>query len=436
MEIAAYVLDINGEPLMPMSSYKRVRKMLKNNKAKVVRREPFTIKLLYAPKTKITQKITLAEDPGSGTIGYAAVSEDNKVLYASEVQVRNDITKKMTNRSKNRRDRRIRKLRYRSTRYNNRKNSKKKDRYSPTLISKFNSHVKEREFIKSILPITEVVREKAKFDPHLLKMQEEGKSFNKQWGYQKGELYGFSNVREACLNRDKYLCQYCKKKNMTLNVHHIISRANGGADTLDNLITLCERHHQDLHAGKLPEKFTKSLKGKRKSTLNFVTQMNTINSMLDKKYPDDIETWGYITKENRLKLSLKNTHYIDAIVMASGGKEVELPEYVYLKKSVSKGDYKLSMGVRGERKIPTGKIKGFRKFDKVKYFGETYFIKGRRTVGQAVLMDIYSNKIDFSYIPKGKKTPKLENCKRIQARSSTLCMRVKAEEVTLQERVK
>lgn len=61
---------------------------------------------------------------------------------------------------------------------------------------------------------------------------------------------------------------------MTLNVHHIISRADGGADTLDNLITLCERHHQDLHAGKLPEKFTKSLKGKKiKVIINYLWEL-------------------------------------------------------------------------------------------------------------------------------------------------------------------
>ena len=53
------------------------------------------------------------------------------------------------------------------------------------------------------------------------------------------------------------------------------------------------------------------------------------------------------------------------------------------------------------------------------------------STGFAALMDIYGNEINFSYMPRGKKTPKLENCKRIQARSSTLCMKVKAEEVTM-----
>ena len=56
---------------------------------------------------------------------------------------------------------------------------------------------------------------------------------------------------------------------------------------------------------------------------------------------------------------------------------------------------------------------GFRKFDKVKYLGQEYFIKGRMSSGFAILMDINGKKIDFSNAPKGMKTPKLNNMKRI-----------------------
>ena len=42
--------------------------------------------------------------------------------------------------------------------------------------------------------------------------------------------------------------------------------------------------------------------------------------------------------------------------------------------------------------------------------------------GYAILMDIEGNKIDFSGMPKGFKTPKLNNCKRIQARNSWMIM--------------
>ena len=38
----------------------------------------------------------------------------------------------------------------------------------------------------------------------------------------------------------------------------------------------------------------------------------------------------------------------------------------------------------------------------------------------AIIMDIEDNKIDFSHMPKGMKTPKLSNCKRVTARTSQM----------------
>ena len=90
----------------------------------------------------------------------------------------------------------------------------------------------------------------------------------------------------------------------------------------------------------------------------------------------------------------------------------------FVEKCVSKGDYQQTKGVRSEKRIPTGKIHGFRKFDKVKYLGKTYFIKGRMSSGFVVLMDIDNQKIDFSNAPKGMKTPKMNNLKRISGRKS------------------
>lgn len=51
-----------------------------------------------------------------------------------------------------------------------------------------------------------------------------------------------------------------------------------------------------------------------------------------------------------------------------------------------------------------------------------YFIKGRASSGFAVLMNVFGNKIDFSNMPRGMKTPKLSNCKRLSARKSCLCI--------------
>ena len=417
--IAAYVLDINGSPLMPMSNFKRVRKFLRNGKAKVVKREPFTIKLLYEPETKVVQEVNLGIDTGSSRVGVAAVG-NGKTLYAAEVTIRNDISKKMDRRAKARRARRVRKLRYRKPRFNNRRNSIISGRFSPTMVSKINSHIREIELVRSILPIKNLVLETGTFDPHKLKNPS-----IRGWGYQKGPNYGFGNSKAACLSRDNYTCQHCKAKKGTLHAHHIVYRSQGGSDDLDNLITLCEGCHKDLHAGKL-KKFESKIQGKRKGNLKHATQMNSIRKQLLKLYPkaiETIETFGYVTKENRQNLGLEKSHINDAIVIASAGELVKLPKEVFIKKHVTKGDYQLTKGVRGEMKIPTGKIHGFRKFDKVEYLGKKYFIKGRRTVGTCVLMDIYGNSITFQDAPRGFKTPKMSNLIRLKARSTTLCIR-------------
>lgn len=417
-----YVLSKNGQPLMPTDRHGKVKHLLKDGKAKVVRRCPFTIKLLYDSTTH-TQNLALGVDTGSGTLGTAVSDEKGNIVYMSKVVVRNDITDKMTRRSKYRRNRRNRKTRYRKARFLNRKNSNKSNRFSPTMISKLHSHTKEIEFVKSILPITTLVLETGQFDTHLMKNPSLANPKVRRWGYQKGVNYGFENTKAMVLNRDNYTCQYCrgKHKDSKLEVHHIIFKSNGGSDEEGNLITLCHTCHKDLHSGKITPKFT----GKKKGTLKYATQMNSIRCQLLKQYPEAIETFGCATKANRLSIGIEKDHHLDACVIASQGLPITIKtNLLYLKKSVSKGDYQQTKGIRSEQPITTEKICGFRKFDKVKYFGKEYFIKGRMSTGYVFLMNINSEKADFSHFPRGFKTPKLSNCKRITARTSQMVQAV------------
>ena len=417
-----YVLDINGQPLMPTNRYGKVKHLLKSKKAKVVKRCPFTIRLLY-DTTAYTQELTLGVDTGSGTLGTAVSDEKGNIVYMSEVTVRNDITDKMKRRLSYRRNRRSRKTRYRKARYLNRRNNIKSDRFSPTMTSKFHSHIKEIDYIKSILPVMTLVLETGQFDPHLLKNPCLANPKVRHWGYQKGTNYGFENTKTMVLNRDNYTCQYCKgkHKDSKLEVHHIIFRSNGGSDEQENLITLCHTCHKALHGGRINPNFS----GRKKGTLRYATQMNSIRCQLLKHYPDAIETFGCVTKANRLNLGLKKHHYTDACVIAAETKPVVMKtKIVYLKKSVSDGDFQQTKGIRSEQVINTGKIYGFRKFDKVIYLGNEYFIKGRMSTGYAVLMDINGKKADFSKMPKGFKTPKLNICRRISARKSQLIQAV------------
>ena len=409
-----YVISKRGKPLMPCENVV-ARLLLKDGKAKVKKRCPFTIQLTY-DSDEYTQEVVLGQDTGSKHVGTACVG-NGKVLYQSNVELRDDIKLNLERRRHVRRNRRNRKTRYRESRFLNRKNSTKLNRLPPSVKHKVQAHIDEIEFCRKILPISKIVLEVSQFDIHLMKNPSLILEKVKHWGYQKGFNYGWSSRREAILNRDGYACQICGKKHTRLEVHHIVFRSQGGTDDETNLITLCEDCHAGVHSGKIALN-----KKSKKINFKYATHMSIVRSQLLKVYPDAIETFGFVTKTNRENLNLPKDHFIDACVISSGGKEFALNDTIYQKRRVSKGDYQLTKGVRGEQKIPKGKIQGFKKFDKVKYFGKEYFIKGRMSSGLAILMDIFNNKIDFSYMPRGYKTPKLSNCNRISARRSCLCI--------------
>ena len=239
------------------------------------------------------------------------------------------------------------------------------------------------------------------------------------WGYQKGTNYGFENTKSMVRFRDNYTCQYCKgkSKDSKLEVHHIQFRSNGGSDDPSNLITLCSKCHHKLHSNEI--KLDSA--GQKKSVLNHATQMNIIRTQLLKLYPDAIETFGYVTKLNS---RLPKDHHFDACVISKGDSDFKRwLSPLYSKRIVPEGDYQRTRGIRSEQKLPKGKVHGFRKFDKIEYMNNVYFIKGTMSTGYAVLMDISGTKIDFSNMPKGFKTPKMKNFKRLSARKSWICIK-------------
>jgi len=67
----------------------KARKLLKKQKAKVVKRTPFTIQLLYCSSGYI-QNISLGVDAGSKAVGLSAATE-NKEVFSAEVEMRTNI---------------------------------------------------------------------------------------------------------------------------------------------------------------------------------------------------------------------------------------------------------------------------------------------------------------------------------------------------------
>lgn len=236
-----YVISKSGQPLMPTDRYGKVRRMLKSGKAKVLKRCPFTIQLLYE-STQNTQPVSLGVDAGSKHIGISATTK-TEVLYEADIELRNDIVKLLSSRRELRRGRRNRKTRYRKPRFMNRQ--RQAGWLAPSIEHKINTHLRVVENVHKILPVTNIVVETASFDIQLLKATEYGNSVPASTDYQQGEQLDFWNVREYVLFRDGHLCQNCKgrSKDKILNIHHIESRKIGG-NAPNNLITLCRTCHK------------------------------------------------------------------------------------------------------------------------------------------------------------------------------------------------
>ena len=372
-----YVLNIEEKPLMPCKEAK-ARKLLKQNKAKIYRREPFTIQLLFICENQ-TQDVTLGVDAGSKHIGLSATTK-KKELYAADVELRNDIVDLLSVRRQNRRTRRNR-LRYRKPRFNNRVHSKNSGWLAPSIEQKIQTHFRIVEDIHKLLPITKIVVETASFDIQKIKNPE---IHNEE--YQQGEQLGFWNIREYVLFRDNHTCQCCKgkSKDKILNIHHIESRKTGG-NAPNNLITLCETCHKGYHNGtvKLPKTIKRGVSFKDASFMGIMRW--SFYNRLKEIYPNVFMTYGYITKNIRIKNNLPKDHYIDARCISGNPSAEPLGYYFYQKKvrCHNRQIHKAKIFKGGKKKLNQASylVKGFRLFDKVKFGNQIGFIFGRRSSG-------------------------------------------------------
>ena len=372
-----YVLNKDGQPLMPTGRCGKVRRLLRDKKAKAVKRCPFTIQLLYEAETN-TQPITLGVDAGSKHIGVSAATED-KVLYEADVELRDDIVKLLSTRREQRRTRRNRKTRYRKPRFNNRKRT---DGWlAPSVQQKVNCHLQVIANMHKLLPITKVVVEAASFDIQKIK-----NPVISGTDYQQGDQLGFWNVREYVLFRDGHTCQCCKgkSKDPILNVHHIESRMIGG-DASNNLITLCETCHKGYHAGtvKLPKTIRRGMSFRDEAFMGIMRW--AVYNRLKEQYPEVSLTYGYLTKNTRIRNGLPKEHYIDARCI-SGHPDAEPLGYVFYQKKVrchNRQIHKSTINRGGYRKLNQAPytVFGFRLWDKVIYKKEECFVQGRRSSG-------------------------------------------------------
>jgi hypothetical protein len=315
--MSVYVKSLRNEPLMPCTEQK-ARKLLKQNKAIVIKIRPFTIQLLVATG-ETTQTIILGIDSGYMNIGFSAITE-KKELISGEVKLLKGMKDRLAERASYRRVRRSR-LRHREARWNNRTKTKQQGWLAPSIKHKLASHIKFIESMYKILPITNCTIEVANFD--IQKMKDENISGVE---YQQGDMMGFWNIREYVLHRDNHKCQNpnCtnKDKEKILEVHHIKFKHMGGTDRPNNLITLCNKCHTSPNhkQGKFLYDWCtegKKVRGFKDATFMSVVRWYLVNQLKD-SYPNINITYGYITKNHRIENKIEKSHANDAFCIARG----------------------------------------------------------------------------------------------------------------------
>ena len=369
LRVSVYVLNMRGQPLMPTTPQK-ARILLKQKKAKVAQRSPFTIQLKYATG-ETTQQITLGIDAGYSKIGFSAITKKQE-LIAGEVTIRKNVSKKVTERRMYRRTRRN-KLWYRKLRFLNRTHAKKKGWLAPSIRHKLNTHIRLIEKIKQILPISKTVIEIATFDTQKMQNPE-----IKGVEYQQGELHGYE-VREYLLEKWGRKCAYCGKSGIPLEIEHIIPKIRGGSNRVSNLTLSCQRCNLKKGNRTAKEFGYSKIEKQAKKSLQSATFMNTVR----KKIVENLHcqnTFGFITKYCRIQLDLPKSHINDAFVIAGGNNQQRVKPFDV--KQVRRNNRSIQTNRKGFKPSIRRQRYKYQPNDLVRYNNGPYRVKGVFNFGQ------------------------------------------------------
>ena len=380
-----YVLSASGTPLMPTERYGHVRRMLRDGKAEVVKRCPFTIRLTYEGTT-YTQPVSLGVDTGSKHIGVSAVT-GNRELYAGQVELRDDISGNLAARRQYRRSRRSRKTRYRKPRFDNRVRSKHKGWLAPSVEAKIGTHIRVISDVCRILPVGRITVETAAFDTQKMRNPEISGI-----EYQQGTLMGYE-IREYLAEKFNHKCCYCGKPQgdgIRFEVEHLTPKARGGSDRITNLGWSCHDCNEKKGTMTCEEFGHPEVRAEAEAGMKHAAHMSIMRWKLYERlkavYGDKLHmTHGSTTSYRRNKTGLQKTHVNDARCI-SGYPDAAPCREVFFQKKVrchNRQIHKAKIyrgGIRKRKQAPY-LVKGFRLFDKVEYERQECFIFGRRSSG-------------------------------------------------------
>jgi hypothetical protein len=315
-KVVVYVVSIDGNGLMPCTPAK-AKNLMNKGLAEVYKMYPFTIKLKFECEN-VVQNVDLGIDEGYSNIGFSAVSH-SKELISGTVILENKTSDRLREKKMYRNGRRSKKW-YRKPRFLNRK--KRTGMLRPSVERKYQAHLKIIRLCQEILPISSVILESGNFDIQKINNPEIVGE-----GYQKGDMYGYQNIRSYLMSRENGKCQLCNKefsKGQPSHIHHILERSKKGSDMPKNLAILHKKCHVKLHK--------KGLKLSAPKTMKAETFMSTIAKRFYLDLPDFKETFGYITFVKRNELGLEKTHFNDAFAIANGTNQERISPIVIRQK--------------------------------------------------------------------------------------------------------
>lgn len=318
--IFVFVLDANRKPVDPCHPA-TARKLLRDGKAAVFRRYPFTIILKRAIEAE-PQPIALKVDPGSKTTGIALIS-GRKVVFAAELEHRGQaIRDGLEKRRAIRQNRRQHKTRYRKPRFLNR--TRPQGWLAPSLQSRVNNlQTWLVRFIK-LANVQSISMELVRFDMQLMQNAEiSGVE------YQQGELAGYE-VRGYLLEKFGHKCIYCGATDTPLEIEHITPKSRGGSNRISNLTLACTECNQRKGSQTAAEFGHPKVQAQAKAPLKDAAAVNAVRWAIWRMFDAsglsvEVGTGG-CTKFNRTRQGYQKAHWIDAACVGESGQAVELCE--------------------------------------------------------------------------------------------------------------
>ena len=364
-----FVLDTNRKPLMPCRPA-RARQLLRDGKAAVFRRVPFTIILKHREGGAV-QDAAVKLDPGSKTTGIVVVADfaqgGKTVIWAAELQHRGHVIRDALTKRRAFRSRRRGNLRYRPARFNNR--AKPKGWLAPSLQHRVDTVMAWVKRLHRWSPISALSQELVRFDTQSMQNPEISGV-----AYQQGTLFGYE-VREYLLEKWGRKCAYCDAENVPLEIDHIHPRSKGGSDQVSNLTLACHscnqrKSNQDVREflAHDPKRLVR-IEAQRKAPLRDAAAVNITrwalrNKLQETGLPLEVGTGGR-TKYNRTQQGYHKGHWVDAACVGESGARVHLDQFLQPLHIRTTGHGKRLMQNHDKYGFPKGRAKSGQKM----YFG-------------------------------------------------------------------